>query len=127
MIMPWMVVAAGGAVGAALRHGVNQWALQALGAGFPWGTLAINVAGSVLMGILVGAFALLWDAPQSMRLFLTTGVLGGFTTFSAFSLDAVSLMQRGQISEAAFYVLASVVLSLGGLCAGMMLVRMIPV
>ncbi len=127
MMMPWMVVAMGGAVGATLRHGVNQMALHWLGTGFPWGTLAINVIGSVLMGVLIGAFALLWDAPQSMRLFLTTGVLGGFTTFSAFSLDAVSLMQRGQISEAAFYVLASVVLSLGGLFAGMMLIRMIPV
>ncbi len=127
MMMPWMVVAMGGAVGATLRHGVNQMALHWLGTGFPWGTLAINVIGSVLMGVLIGAFALLWDAPQSMRLFLTTGVLGGFTTFSVFSLDAVSLMQRGQISEAAFYVLASVVLSLGGLFAGMMLIRMIPV
>lgn len=127
MMMPWMVVAMGGAVGATLRHGVNYLTLHWLGADFSWGTLAINVIGSVLMGILVGAFALLWDAPQSMRLFLTTGVLGGFTTFSAFSLDAVSLMQRGQISEAAFYVLASVVLSLGGLFAGMMLIRMIPV
>lgn len=127
MMMPWMIVAAGGAAGATLRHGVNQIALHWLGHAFPWGTLAVNVLGAVAMGALAGAFALFWDASQSIRLFLTVGVLGGFTTFSAFSLDAVLLIQKGQIGEAAFYVLASVVLSLGGLFAGMMLVRMIPV
>lgn len=126
-MIQWIAVAAGGAVGATLRHAVNQIAVHALGSGFPWGTLAINVAGSLIMGAFVGAFALFWDASQTFRLFLTVGVLGGFTTFSAFSLDSVLLLQKGQMAEAAFYILASVILSLGGLVAGMMLVRMVPV
>ena len=119
-------MAAGGALGATLRHAVNQIALQALGADFPWGTLAVNILGSFIMGVFVGAFALFWDASQTLRLFLTVGVLGGFTTFSAFSLDSVLLLQRGQLIEAVSYILGSVILSLGGLVAGMMLVRMVP-
>lgn len=126
-MMPWIAVAAGGAVGATLRHAVNQLAWHVLGAGFPWGTLTINILGSFAMGALAGAFALFWDASQTVRLFLAVGVLGGFTTFSAFSLDAVLLFQKGQTGEAVFYVLASVLLSLGALCAGMILIRMIPV
>lgn len=126
-MIQWIAVAAGGAVGATLRHAVNQIAVHVLGSGFPWGTLAINVIGSLVMGAFVGAFALFWDASQTLRLFLTVGVLGGFTTFSAFSLDSVLLLQKGQMAEAVFYILASVILSLGGLMAGMMLVRMVPV
>lgn len=126
-MMPWLIVAAGGAVGATLRHAANQLSLLCLGAAFPWGTMIVNISGSVVMGILVGCFSLLWDAPQGVRLFLATGVLGGFTTFSAFSLEAVLLMQRGQISAAILYVLTSVVLSLGGLYAGMTLIRMFSV
>lgn len=126
-MMPWLIVAAGGAVGATLRHATNQLSLLCLGAAFPWGTMIVNISGSVVMGILVGCFSLLWDAPQGVRLFLATGVLGGFTTFSAFSLEAVLLMQRGQISAAILYVLTSVVLSLGGLYAGMTLIRMFSV
>ncbi len=126
-MMPWIAVAAGGAVGATLRHAVNQLALHVLGAGFPWGTLTINILGSFVMGALAGAFALFWDASQTVRLFLAVGVVGGFTTFSAFSLDAVLLFQKGQTGEAVLYVLASVLLSLGALCAGMILIRMIPV
>jgi CrcB protein len=125
-MIQWIAVAAGGALGATLRHAVNQIALQALGADFPWGTLAVNILGSFIMGVFVGAFALFWDASQTLRLFLTVGVLGGFTTFSAFSLDSVLLLQRGQLIEAVSYILGSVILSLGGLVAGMMLVRMVP-
>lgn len=125
-MIQWIAVAAGGALGATLRHAVNQIALQALGADFPWGTLAVNILGSFIMGVFVGAFALFWDASQILRLFLTVGVLGGFTTFSAFSLDSVLLLQRGQLIEAVSYILGSVILSLGGLVAGMMLVRMVP-
>lgn len=125
-MMPWIVVAAGGAVGATLRHGVNQIALQAMGPDFPWGTLAVNVFGSFMMGMLVGAFAHFWDASQTLRLFLTVGVLGGFTTFSAFSLDSILMLQKGQMVEAMLYILASVFLSLGGLFAGMMLMRILP-
>lgn len=125
-MIQWIAVAAGGALGATLRHAVNQIALQALGADFPWGTLAVNILGSFIMGVFVGAFALFWDASQTLRLFLTVGVLGGFTTFSAFSLDSVVLLQRGQVIDAVSYILGSVILSLGGLVAGMMLVRMVP-
>lgn len=124
-MIQWIAVAAGGGLGATLRHAVNQIALQALGADFPWGTLAVNILGSFIMGVFVGAFALFWDASQTLRLFLTVGVLGGFTTFSAFSLDSVLLLQRGQLIEAVSYILGSVILSLGGLVAGMMLVRMV--
>lgn len=124
-MIQWIAVAAGGALGATLRHAVNQIALQALGADFPWGTLAVNILGSFIMGVFVGAFALFWDASQTLRLFLTVGVLGGFTTFSAFSLDSVLLLQRGQVIDAVSYILGSVILSLGGLVAGMMLVRMV--
>ena len=125
-MMPWIAIAAGGAVGAVLRHGVNQLCLHLLGAGFPWGTMLVNITGALAMGLLVGAFAGFGEVAQTTRLFLTVGVLGGFTTFSAFSLDAVLMIQKGQITEACFYVLASVVLSLAALYAGLMLVRMIP-
>lgn len=125
-MIQWIAVAAGGAVGATLRHAVNQIAVHFWGADFPWGTLAVNILGSFIMGVFVGAFALFWDVSQTMRLFLTVGVLGGFTTFSAFSLDSVLLLQRGQMIEAVSYILGSVILSLGGLVAGMMLVRMVP-
>lgn len=125
-LTPWLLVGAGGAVGAMLRHGVNQLCLHVLGAGFPWGTMLVNITGSLIMGLLVGAFALWGETAQELRLFLTVGVLGGFTTFSAFSLDAVLLFEKGQIIEACFYVLGSVVLSLAALCAGLMLIRMLP-
>lgn len=125
-MIAWISVAAGGAVGATLRHGLHQIMLHAVGAGFPWATLAVNVAGSLVMGLLAGAFAQFWDASPSLRLFLTVGVLGGFTTFSAFSLDSILLIQKGQMVEAVFYITASVFLSLGGLFAGLMLMRMIP-
>lgn len=114
-----LLVFLGGGIGAALRHGVNQLALLLLGAGaFPFGTLTINVAGSFVMGLVA---ALLPEGP--MRLFLATGLLGGFTTFSAFSLDAVQLWQRGEQAAAAAYVIASVLLSIGGLAAGLTLAK----
>lgn len=114
----------GAGIGGALRHGVNQLSLKGLGLGFPYGTLAINIIGSGLMGVLVGWFAARGEGlPQPMRLFLTTGVLGGFTTFSAFSLDAILLWERGDAAAAAFYVLASVGLSLAALMAGLALMR----
>lgn len=113
----------GAGVGGALRHGVNLAALKLLGASFPYGTLAVNVAGSLAMGLLVEWFALKADPGQHWRLFLTTGVLGGFTTFSAFSLDTALLLQRGETAQAAVYALGSVAASLGGLFLGMMAVR----
>ena len=113
----------GGGLGAAARHGVNLLAAQAGGGRFPWGTLAVNVLGSLLIGVLVEWFALRVQLGQPLRLFLITGVLGGFTTFSAFSLEVGLLMERGQLLLAAGYVLASVAGAVGALFIGMHLVR----
>jgi CrcB protein len=115
----------GAGLGGVLRHGVNLASLKWFGAGFPVGTMAINVAGSLLMGIVAGylAFRAGEGWTQGVRLFLATGVLGGFTTFSAFSLDAVLLWERGAALQALGYVVGSVGLSLGGLVAGLALVR----
>ena len=121
--MDYLVIFLGGGIGAALRHGVNLAAARFLGANFPWGTLTVNVVGSLAMGLIAAWFAFKGDASQPLRLFLTTGVLGGFTTFSAFSLDAVLLYERGAWGAAAVYVLGSAVLSILALLAGLMLVR----
>ena len=94
-----------------------------LGTGFPYGTLTVNVTGSIVMGLLAGYFAFKGDAAQSWRLFLMTGILGGYTTFSAFSLDAILLYERGQIAQALAYVAASGAVSIFGLFAGLMLIR----
>src|SRR3984893_2643917 len=123
--MGYLIVFLGGGLGAALRHGVNLAAARFAGTGFPYGTLFINVAGSLAMGLLVEYFALKAGLPQRWRLFLTTGILGGFTTFSAFSLDAALLYERGQLAGAAIYVVASVVLAIGALFAGLAIVRML--
>ena len=121
--MGYAIVFHGGGIGAALRHGINLGAARWLGTGFPWGTLFINVSGSLMMGLAAGYFAFKGDASQSWRLFLTTGILGGYTTFSAFSLDAAVLYERGEVSLAAAYVLGSVVLSIAGLFAGLAIAR----
>ena len=121
--MGFLIVFIGGGIGAALRHGVNVLAAGLLGTAFPYGTLFINVSGSLVMGVIAQYFALKAGMPQSWRLFLATGVLGGFTTFSAFSLEAALLYERGQIAAAAIYVVASVVLAIGGLFAGLAIVR----
>jgi CrcB protein len=113
----------GAGLGGALRHGVNLAAARLLGTGFPYGTLTVNILGSLFMGFLAGYFAFKGEASQHWRLFLTTGVLGGFTTFSTFSLDAALLWERGDTSGMLAYVLASVALSVGGLFAGLHLVR----
>ena len=117
------IVFLGGGLGAALRHGVNLLSARLFGTSFPWHTLIENVTGSLAMGLLAGYFAFKTEPSQAWRLFLTTGILGGYTTFSAFSLDAALLYERGQIGLAALYVLASVVLSIAGLFAGLALVR----
>jgi fluoride exporter len=121
--MAYLIVFLGGGLGAALRHGVNIAAARFAGTGFPYGTLFINVAGSLAMGLIAEYFALKSGLPQHWRLFLTTGILGGFTTFSAFSLEAALLYERGQIAGAAIYVVASVVLAIGALFAGLAIVR----
>ncbi len=121
--MGYLIVFLGGGLGAALRHGVNLAALRLLGPNFPFGTLTVNVTGSIAMGLLAGYFAFRGDASQHWRLFLTTGILGGYTTFSAFSLDVAVLWERHAVLPAVAYVLASVLLSVAGLFAGLFLVR----
>ncbi len=119
----WLAIGAGGALGAMARHGVSRLCLYLLGPNFPWGTLTVNAAGSFVMGLVI-----VWlsrHEPQSaaMRAFLTVGVLGAFTTFSTFSLDAVALYRDRTAMIAASYLLASVLLSVGGLVAGLALGR----
>jgi CrcB protein len=96
---------------------------RAFGTGFPWGTFIINITGSTVMGLVAGYLAFKGEASQPLRLFLMTGVLGGYTTFSAYSLDAALLYERGELAAAALYVGGSVALSIAGLFAGLALVR----
>lgn len=123
----YLLVFLGAGIGGALRHGVNLGCARFCGMAFPWGTLTVNVVGSFLMGAIAGWLAFKagegWSQP--LRLFLTTGILGGFTTFSAFSLDVVLVWERGEMGLAALYVAASVLLSLAGLVGGLALVRAI--
>ena len=122
--MHYAIVFVGGGLGAALRHGVNL-AAERIGLAFPIGTLAVNVAGSFLMGVLVAYFALRSGIDQQVRLLLTTGLLGGFTTFSAFSLDAALMWEKGAFGQLALYAGGSVLLSVAGLFAGMAAVRLL--
>jgi len=103
-----LAVALGGAIGAVARYGVGVWTGRVLGNGFPWATFIVNVTGSLILGLLISYMALRTQLPAEWRAFLTVGVLGAFTTFSTFSLDATTLMQRGAIGSAVFYVLMSV-------------------
>ena len=121
--MGYLIVFLGGGFGAALRHGMNIGVARLLGTAFPYGTLIINVTGSLVMGLIAGYFALKGDASQHWRLFLTTVILGGYTTFSAFSLDAALLYERGEVGLSALYVVASVAVSIAGLFAGLAIVR----
>ncbi len=121
--MTYLIVFLGGGLGAALRHGVNVTAARYLGTAFPYNTLFENVSGSIFMGVLAGLFAFKSGIPQHWQLLLTTGLLGGYTTFSAFSLDVALLYERGEVALAAAYVLVSVALSVAGLFAGLALVR----
>ncbi len=118
-------VALGGALGASARYGVAAIMLRAMGVGFPWGTLIVNVAGGFAMGLLVEALALRFSISPELRLLLVTGFLGGFTTFSAFSLETANMIERNAFGPALGYVLASVILSVGALFAGLMLGRAI--
>jgi len=120
--MLYLIVFLGAGIGGALRHGMNVWAARAFGFGFPFGTLIVNILGSFLIGLLAGFFAYRAGlVPQHVRLFLTTGVLGGFTTFSAFSLDAALLIERHAYAMAAAYILGTVVVSLVALFLGLAL------
>lgn len=120
-----LAIAAGGALGAVGRYlavlAMGRW----LGTDFPWGTLTVNVAGGLAMGLLAGLGAHAWQPSPDLRAFLLTGLLGGFTTFSAFSLDVALLWERGEMAAALAYVLASVVCSVGALFAGLWAARMV--
>ena len=118
-----LLVAAGGAAGSVLRYQVGLWSLRLLGPSFPWGTMIVNVAGSFAIGLLAELIARRLNSSEEMRLLLVTGLLGGFTTFSAFSLDTMSLMERGATAAAVSYMVASVVLSLGAALGGLALGR----
>lgn len=121
--MGFLIVFLGGGLGAALRHGVNISTARLIGTAFPYATMIENVTGSLVMGMLAAYFAFKGDATQHWRLFMTTGILGGYTTFSAYSLDVALLYERGAIGLAALYATASVLLSIAGLFAGLALVR----
>lgn len=120
---PLLWVAAGGAVGSIARYGVNLGLSRSHAQNFPWGIFTVNVLGSLAMGVLVALLARKWPESENLRLALTTGFLGGFTTFSAFSYDVVSLMERGETGTAAAYALASVILSVLACFAGLWIVR----
>ena len=110
--MPYLIVFIGGGFGSLLRHGVNVLGARWLGTSFPYHTLTVNVTGSFVMGLVAGYFAFRGDAPQHWRLFLTTGILGGYTTFSAFSLQTLELARTGYWLAAGGNILLSVVLCL---------------
>lgn len=124
---PGMVaaIAAGGAIGAVARYLLATQIGHWFGTGFPWGTFAVNVIGCAVMGALTELFALVWSPGPEIRALLTVGILGGFTTFSAFSLDAILLMERNDWGAALFYVAGSVLLSLAGFFAAMRLMRLV--
>lgn len=115
------IVALGGALGSGMRHLVNLAALRLFGPAFPWGTLAVNIAGSFIMGLFVELLARRFGGSAELRLFIATGILGGFTTFSTFSLDVAVLYERGAVAQAAFYVAASIVVAVLALFLGMWL------
>jgi CrcB protein len=122
----YFIVFLGAGLGGVLRYGVNVAALRLLGATFPYGTLTVNIVGSFIMGMLAGYFALKADPGQTWRLFLTTGMMGGFTTFSAFSLETALLYERGTLGLTALYVVASVGLSIVALFVGLFIMRHLP-
>jgi fluoride exporter len=121
--MNFVWVFLGGGLGSTLRYTINVVCARYLAAGFPWSTFIINVTGSTIMGLVAGYLAFKGEASQPWRVFLMTGVLGGYTTFSAFSLDAAMLYERGEVAIAVAYALGSVVLAIAGLFAGLALMR----
>lgn len=123
--MLWLVVFLGAGLGGMARHGVNVAALRLLGPNaFPWGTLAVNVCGALVMGLVADMLIGRAGVPPALRLLVMTGFLGGFTTFSTFSLETVQLWQRGEAGAAILYAALSVALSLGALLLGLALARM---
>ena len=121
--MIWIAIAAGGAIGAMARHAVSRASFHLLGPNFPWGTLTANVVGSFLMGLIIIWLSAREPNSPALRAFLTVGALGAFTTFSTFSLDVVTLYKDRTIYIAGAYLLASVILSVTGLLAGLAIGR----
>ncbi|MFP4314162.1 MAG: fluoride efflux transporter CrcB [Alphaproteobacteria bacterium] len=117
------MIGIGGAAGAVMRHGVNVGSASFFGTAYPLGTLIVNIAGSFVMGLLISIFAHLWQPSPEIKLFLITGFLGAFTTFSSFSLDFVNLWERGDLLGALSYALFSVVFSITALALGMLAIR----
>ena len=121
--MKTLLVMLGGAIGAALRFHLGGVTIRAFGPYFPWGTLIANVSGGLAMGLLAGTLARIGSHNEPWRLFIGVGVLGGYTTFSAFSLETFGMIERGQYALAASYVLISVAGAIAGLAAGVLLLR----
>ena len=121
----FLAVALGGAFGSVARYVVSVYAGRWFGTGFPWGTLFINITASFVIGALAEAFAIRWDTGLTVRLLLITGICGGYSTFSTFSLEVFTLINRGATIAAAIYVVSSVVLSLGALIGALRLVRVL--
>lgn len=121
--IPYLIVFAGAGLGGALRHGINAFVTGAANTEFPVGIVFINISGSLLLSLLAGYFAFKGDASGHWRLFLTTGICGGYTTFSTFSQDTILLIDRGQPGAAALYVALSVGLSLIAFFCGLWLMR----
>jgi fluoride exporter len=120
-----LLVAVGGAIGSLLRYYVGLGSVRLMGPGFPWGTLTVNVVGCFIIGVFAEMIARRFNASVELRLLLITGFLGGFTTFSAFSLDAISLFERGEIFAGGIYIAASVGLSMLAVMAGLGLMRVL--
>jgi CrcB protein len=122
-ILAFLLIFIGGGLGSMLRHAVNQASAAIFGMNLPYGTLSVNIIGSLIMGVIAGWFAFRGDGGQLLRLFLTTGILGGFTTFSAFSLDAALLIERGQTASSVLYVVGSVAAGIVCVFVGLAVMR----
>lgn len=118
-----LLVAIGGALGTMLRYGVGRWAMALFGPGFPFGTFAVNIIGGFLMGLLAGWLARFGEGGEELRLLLGVGVLGGFTTFSAFSLEVYNMITRAEVALAAAYAVSSVSGSVLAVLAGVWVMR----
>ena len=118
-----IAIAAGGALGSVLRHLTTSHAMQFWGGAFPYGTFIVNAIGSLLMGVVIGMLAKYFDGNQLLRAFLTIGLLGGYTTFSAFALDSIVLIERGDWISAVIYVILSVSTAILGLWLGLATMR----
>ena len=124
-MMMIFAVAAGGALGSVARYMLSGFTTDIVSSSFPWGTLSVNVLGSFFMGAVVTYMALAWNPSAEVRAFLTVGLLGGFTTFSLFSLDVINLWERGASMAAMSYVLISIIVSLFAIILGIMIVKAI--